>query len=64
VINLDAALGQKLVDVAIGQAVAQLPVDRERDHLGREPEPDERRPVEARTDSSESTHRPSFPSQP
>jgi hypothetical protein len=38
VINGDAALGQQLFNVAEGQAVPQVPPDRHRDHLRREPE--------------------------
>jgi len=36
VIHVDAALGQQLLDVSIGQAIPQIPADRERDHLWRE----------------------------
>ena len=43
VIHGDAALGQQLLDVPVGQAVAQVPADRERDHLPREPEAGEDR---------------------
>jgi hypothetical protein len=46
VVDLDAPLGQQLLHVPIGQAVAQVPADRDRDHLGWEPEPIERRPVD------------------
>jgi Family of unknown function (DUF5999) len=42
VINLDAALGQQLLHVAIAEPVAQIPAHRDRDHLGREPERGER----------------------
>jgi hypothetical protein len=43
VIDLDAAFGEQLLDVAVGQAVAQVPPHCYHDHLGREPEPGERR---------------------
>jgi hypothetical protein len=33
VIHIDAALGQQLLDVAIGQPIAQVPAHRNRDHL-------------------------------
>jgi hypothetical protein len=46
VVDLDAALGQQLFDVAIRKAVAEVPADRDRDHLVRESEPGERRPVD------------------
>ena len=49
VVDFDAALGEQLLDVPIGQPVAQVPADRDRDHLRREPEPGERRPVNGRT---------------
>jgi hypothetical protein len=49
VINGDPALGQQLLDVALGQAVAQIPADRARDHLPREPEASEDRAHTRRT---------------
>jgi hypothetical protein len=36
-VDLDTALDQQLLHVAVGQAVAQIPPDRHHDHLGREP---------------------------
>jgi hypothetical protein len=44
---VDAALGQQFLDIAVGEAVAQVPADRQRDHLRRELEPGERRPTVA-----------------
>jgi hypothetical protein len=41
VIDSDAALGQQFLDVPVGQSVAQVPADRDRDHLPREPEASE-----------------------
>jgi hypothetical protein len=38
VVDLDAALGQELFDVAIRQAEAEVPADRDDDHVGREAE--------------------------
>jgi integrase family protein with SAM-like domain len=38
VIDGDSALGQQLLNVPAGQAIAQVPADRDRDHLTREPE--------------------------
>jgi hypothetical protein len=38
VIDLDAALGEQLLDVTVGQAIAQIPADRDRDYLTREPD--------------------------
>jgi excisionase family DNA binding protein len=40
--------------------MAQVPADRDRDHLGWEPEPGKRRPVDLGTGGSRSTHPPSF----
>jgi hypothetical protein len=44
VINLDAAFEQEFFNVAVGPAEPQVPAHRDDDHLGREPEPGERRP--------------------
>jgi hypothetical protein len=44
VIDLDAPLGEQLLDVAVGQAEAQLPADRDDDDIGWEPEAGEVRP--------------------
>jgi hypothetical protein len=41
VVDLDTALDQELLDVAVGQAVAQVPADRDHDDIGREPKPGE-----------------------
>src|ERR1019366_7449868 len=38
VINGDTALGQQFFDVPAGQSVPQVPADRDRDHLRREPQ--------------------------
>ncbi len=38
-IHDDAALGEQLFHVAVGQAVAQVPAHRDRDHLTRQPVP-------------------------
>jgi hypothetical protein len=43
VVDIDAALGQQLLHVAVGQAEPQVPAHRQHDHLRREPEPRERR---------------------
>jgi hypothetical protein len=60
VVDLDAALGQQLLDPRVGQAVAQVPADGDRDHLRREPKPGKRRPVYVPTGGLRSTHPPSF----
>jgi hypothetical protein len=41
VIGGDAAPGQQLPGVPVGLSVAQVPADRDRDHLTREPEASE-----------------------
>jgi hypothetical protein len=41
-IDGDAALGQQFLDVPVRQPVTQVPADRDRDHLPREPEAGER----------------------
>jgi hypothetical protein len=41
VVNSDAALGQQLFDVSVGQPVAQVPTHGLRDHVRRKPEPRE-----------------------
>ncbi len=51
-ISDDAAFGQQLLDVPIGQPVAQVPPHRPRDDLRREPEPRELR------DRNHGTHTP------
>jgi hypothetical protein len=42
VVDVDTTLGQQLLHVAVGRAVAQVPADRDRDHLRWEPESSER----------------------
>jgi hypothetical protein len=43
VVDLDAAFDQQFFNVAVGQVEPQVPPNRDDDHLGREPEPGERR---------------------
>jgi hypothetical protein len=43
VVDLDPSLGEELLEVAIGQAEAQIPAHRQQDHLRREPEAGESR---------------------
>jgi hypothetical protein len=38
VVDLDTTVGEKFLDVAVGQAEAQVPADRDDDHVGREAE--------------------------
>jgi hypothetical protein len=46
VVHLDAAPGQQLLDVAVGQAEPQVPAHRDDDHVGWEAEPGEGGPRE------------------
>jgi len=39
VVDLDAALGQQLLDVAVGEPEPEVPADRRNDHIGREAKP-------------------------
>jgi len=39
VVNLDAALCEQLLDVAVGQAEAQIPADRQHDDVRRKRKP-------------------------
>jgi hypothetical protein len=48
VIAGDATLGEQLFNLAVRQAVAQVPADGDSDHVWREPEPGERRPGNSR----------------
>jgi hypothetical protein len=41
-VNLDATFDEQLLNVAVGQAISQVPADCDHDHLRREPEPGER----------------------
>jgi hypothetical protein len=43
VIDIDAALGEEIFEIAIRQTEPEIPADRQHDHLRREPEPRERR---------------------
>jgi hypothetical protein len=45
VIHVDAALRVELLEVAIRQPEAEIPVDRQQDHLGRESETHELRQI-------------------
>jgi hypothetical protein len=42
VVDLDTAFEQQLLHVAVGEVIAQIPPDRDDDHLGRKAEPGER----------------------
>jgi hypothetical protein len=39
VVDLDTAFDQQFLDVTAGQVEAQVPTNRDHDHLGREPDP-------------------------
>jgi hypothetical protein len=62
VVDRDPALDQELLDVAIGQAVAQIPANRHHDHFRREPEPSKRRGWRGpRTTATRRPHTSSLP---
>src|SRR4029450_5548523 len=62
VVDLDAAFGEQFFDVAVGQAVAQVPADRHQDRLGWEADPGERRARRRpRARPSNMVHRSSLP---
>jgi len=63
VVDLDAALGEQLFQVPVGEAEAQVPAHRQEAHLERELEPGEGRTLnlEARTGTTRAGHRASFP---
>jgi hypothetical protein len=42
VVDLDAAFDQQFFNVSVGEVAAQVPADRDDDHLRREPVPGER----------------------
>ena len=46
VVHFDPALNQEFFDISEGESVSEIPAHRERDHLGREPEPGERRTID------------------
>jgi hypothetical protein len=59
VIDLDAALGKEFFDIAIGQAVAEVPTDRDDDDVGWEAEAGESGPRDwSRTRSQRMQQRP------
>jgi hypothetical protein len=39
VVDLDTALGEQLLDIAVGQPEAQVPADSDNDDIGRNPNP-------------------------
>ncbi len=58
VIDLDAAFGEEFLDVAVRQAVAEVPAHGQQDHLGREPVPGKRRRLRTATTIHPNTLRP------
>ena len=57
VIDIDAALGEELLEVAIRQTKAEIPARRQHHHLGREPEPHERRQIKRWHGTTAALHR-------
>jgi hypothetical protein len=58
VVDLDAAVAEQLFDVAVGEAKAQLPADRQHDHIRREPETGDGRPWDGMGADAASSHMP------
>jgi hypothetical protein len=61
VVDLDAAFGQQLLDVAVRQREAQVPAHRQHDHIGREAEASERSPYDSGGAGTASSHGGSLP---
>jgi hypothetical protein len=61
VVDLDAALGEQLLHVAVRQREAQLPAHGQHDHVWREAEPNERRPCDRSGTRAASSHGDSLP---
>ena len=58
VIDFDTAFDEQLFDIAIREAVPQVPADRENDHLRRIPEPLERRTRDSGHRTTTTKHHP------
>jgi hypothetical protein len=56
VVDLDPALGEQFLDIAIGQAEAQVPADRQHNHIGWEPEAGEGGPYSGSRTRAASSH--------
>jgi hypothetical protein len=63
VVDLDPALGKQLLDIAVGEAEAQIPAHREDDDVWREAEPGEGGVGDGRRAKAAGSHRDSLPAQ-
>jgi hypothetical protein len=63
VVDLDATLDEELLEVAVGQAEAQVPADRQHDHVGWETEAGEGRLRDWRAATAAGSHADSFSAQ-
>jgi hypothetical protein len=61
VVDFDVALGEQLLDVAVGQGEAELPAHRKDDDVGREAEAGEGRRGDGSETGTASTHLESLP---
>jgi hypothetical protein len=61
VVDLDPALGEQFLDVAIGQPEAQLPANRQHDHVGWKAEASEGRSCERSSAGAARSHGDSLP---
>jgi hypothetical protein len=63
VVDLDAALGQQLLHVAVRQRETQAPAHRQHDHIGRETAAGQARWCDGSVAEAASSHRASLPAQ-
>jgi hypothetical protein len=61
VVDLDAAFDEEFLDVAVGQTEAEVPADREHDHIRWEAEAGERRPCDGSRSGAAGSHGDSLP---
>src|SRR5690349_21780881 len=61
-VDVDASLGEQLLNVPVGEPVAQVPPRGQQDHVRREPEPDERPRGRRSTDQTFHCPTPADPS--
>jgi hypothetical protein len=61
VVDLDAAFGEQLLDISVRQAKAEVPANRQHDHIGREAEASERRPCDGSGAGMAGSHGGSLP---
>jgi hypothetical protein len=60
-VDLDATLGQELLEVAVRKVVTLVPPNHQQDQLGREPQAHETRRWDLDKTAAAALHRPSVP---